>query len=123
MSQHPLNLALRFLLELTALGAIGLYGWQMDYGPWRIPITIGLPFIMAVAWGAFAVPDDSSRSGNSPIPTPGILRLILELVIFGFATWALYWMEFSWWSLALGSLVTVHYLLSYDRVAWLLGLR
>lgn len=33
MSQHPLNLALRFLLEIAASVAIGYWGWHQAEGP------------------------------------------------------------------------------------------
>ena len=120
MAYHPLNLAFRLLLELAALGAVGFYGWKLTDGPLRIVAAIGLPLIVAVLWGTFAVPDDPSRSGNAPVPIPGALRLGLELAIFGFATWTLYSTRAVSWSLVLGGLVLLHYALSYDRIAWLL---
>ncbi len=123
MGSHPLNLALRFLLELAALTAIGFYGWRLSDGPLRYLAVIGLPLIAAVLWGTFAVPDDPSRSGEAPVPVPGLLRLILELAFFGFAAWALYSMRAVSWSLILAGLTVIHYLLSYDRLAWLLQQR
>ena len=123
MAYHPINLALRFLLELAALGAVGFYGWKLTGGPLRFVAAIGLPLIVAVVWGAFAVPDDPSRSGGAPVPIPGALRLGLELAVFGFATWALYSTRAVSWSLVLGGLVLLHYALSYDRIAWLLESR
>lgn len=85
--------------------------------------AVGLPLIVAVLWGIFAVPGDPSRSGNAPVAVPGALRLALELAIFGFATWALYSTGALLWSLLLGGLTVLHYGLSYDRVAWLLEAR
>jgi hypothetical protein len=32
MSTNPINLAVRFLLELSALFAMGLWGWQQGEG-------------------------------------------------------------------------------------------
>ena len=39
MSAHPINLALRFILELAALYALGYWGWTQHDGlvDWRMP--------------------------------------------------------------------------------------
>ena len=47
----------------------------------------------------------------------------VELAFFGFAAWGLYKIGATSWSLLLAGLVVVHYALSWDRIAWLLGLR
>jgi len=120
---HPLNLALRFVLEVAALVAAGLYGWKLGEGPLRLLAAAGLPLVLAILWGTFAVPGDPSRSGTAPVPVPGVARLALELAIFGFATWALYSLGLPWWSLALGGLTAFHYALSRKRLSWLLGKR
>ena len=120
MGSHPINLAMRFLLELSALLAMGGWGWQQSEGRVRFVLAVGIPLIAAVLWGAFAVPHDPSRSGTAPIAVPGILRLALELAVFAFANWALYnvgAIKLSW---ALGIAVTIHYLASYDRILWLI---
>ena len=121
MGSNPLNLAIRFLLELAALTAIGVWGWQYDNETWlRIILALGLPFIAAVIWGIFNVHNDPSRSGAAPIIVPGIVRLTLELLIFSLATWALYELAYTQLSWLLGSLVILHYLVSYDRIFWLI---
>jgi hypothetical protein len=120
MAYHPLNLAHRFFLEIGALAALALYGWKLTDGPFRIVAAIGLPLVAAVLWGTFAVPDDPSRSGNAPIPVPGLVRLALELAILGFATWTLFTTKFGSWGLALGGLTLLHYLISYERISWLI---
>ena len=48
------------------------------------------------------------------------LVFVCEFLFFGFATWALYNMESNQLSLVLGALVLVHYVISYDRIFWLL---
>jgi hypothetical protein len=53
------------------------------------------------------------------VPVPGAVRLALELAIFGFATWALYSNSHMLLSLIYGAVVVIHYLISYDRVLWL----
>jgi hypothetical protein len=119
MGSHPVNLAVRFLLEIAALVAIGFWGWSQHDGIFRYLLAIGGPILAAVLWGTFTVPDDPSRSGKAPVPVPGILRLVLELAIFAFATWALYDAGKGLLALILAIIVVIHYALSYDRIAWL----
>ena len=121
MGTHPLNLAVRFLLELSALFILGLWGWRQGEGAWRIVIAVGMPLVAAALWGTFAVPGDPSRSGSAPVPVPGLLRLALELGFFGSATLALYDLGVIVAATVFGTAVVVHYLLSYDRVLWLLS--
>ncbi|MEL0456622.1 YrdB family protein [Flavobacteriaceae bacterium SZ-1-7] len=120
MGSHPINLIFRFLLELTALISFGMWGWKQNDGWLRFIFAFALPIILATAWGVFAVPNDPSRSGSAPIVTPGLVRLLLELAFFAFATWCLKDIGFTKMSIIFGLLVIVHYALSYNRVVWLL---
>ena len=120
MGSHPINLAVRFLLEVVALLAMAYWGWTQHEGLFRFVWAIGLPVVSAVIWGSFAVPDDPSRSGKAPVPVPGIVRLLLELAFFALATWALVASGLQWAGALFGVVVVVHYLLSYDRIAWLI---
>lgn len=120
MSNHPINHTLRFLLELSALFSMGYWGWTQHGRTMRFVWMIALPVIAAILWGTFAVPNDPSRSGKAPIPTPGILRLILELAIFGLGVWCLFSAGQPTWGWILGILVVLHYATSYDRIIWLL---
>lgn len=121
MGSHPINLMLRFLLELTALASVGMWGWKQSEGWWRYVLAIGIPIILAVIWGIFAVPDDPSRSGSAPVVTPGIIRLMIEAGFFLIAVWSLYDLGFPKLSLAFGAVVILHYILSYDRIIWLMS--
>ena len=121
MGSHPINLAIRFILELSALASTGIWGWRQSDGWLRIVFAIGIPIILAAIWGTFAVPNDPSRSGSSPIATPGIVRLLLELVFFAFATWALYDIGFVKLSLVFGISTIAHYIISFDRILWLIS--
>jgi hypothetical protein len=120
MSQNPINLAVRFILELAALAALAYWGWTQHTGVLRYLLTVGLPVLGAVLWGVFAVPGDRSRSGDAPVPVPGILRLLLELLLFGFAAWCLYDAGLVLLANIFGIIVLVHYIISYDRIIWLL---
>ena len=78
------NLALRFLLELCALAALGYWGFQIgkEY-IMKIVLCVGIPLLAAVAWGMFVSPKAS-------MPTTGWLHLLLELCFFGSAVVGLY---------------------------------
>lgn len=121
MGSHPINLAVRFILEIIALVSAGMWGWRLVEGWPKYLLAIGIPVLLAIIWGTFAVPDDPSRSGAAPVITPGIIRLIIELGIFAFATWAFYDLGYTSISLALGIIVVLHYALSYDRIIWLVS--
>ncbi len=119
MGSHPINLAFRFLLELAALVSSGIWGWQQSDGGLRYIPAIGIPVVLAAVWGTFAVPNDPSRSGKAPVATPGIIRLLIELALFAFASWALFDSGYSKLCFVLVAAVFVHYALSYDRIIWL----
>ena len=120
MGSHPINLAIRFLLEIAALLAVGVWGWQLSDGWFKFVLAPGIPIILAVIWGTFAVPNDPSRSGQAPVRVPGIIRLTIELVFFALATWALFNLAYYVSSSVLGGLTVLHYIVSYKRINWLI---
>lgn len=120
MGFHPINLVFRFILELCALAALAYWGWTQHSGLLRYVLAIGLPLVAAVLWGTLAVPGDRSRSGKAPVPVPGVIRLLLELAFFAAATLCLYGAGQTTLAWILGAAVVLHYVLSYDRIAWLL---
>jgi len=78
------NLALRFLLELSALAALGYWGFKTGRGTVaKVGLGIGAPLLAAVVWGTFVAP-------RAPVEVPGPVRLALELAVFGSAAAALY---------------------------------
>lgn len=120
MGQHPLNLALRFTLEMAALISIGYWGWVQHEGVLRVGLAISLPLVAAVLWAVFRVPGDRSGGGEPIVAIPGILRLLLELALFAVAAWGLYEARATNVAWILSAVVLFHYLISYDRVWWLL---
>jgi hypothetical protein len=62
MGFHPVNLAIRFILELAALVAMGVWGWLQVDGVLRFVVALAVPIAAAALWGVFAVPGDRSRS-------------------------------------------------------------
>jgi membrane protein YdbS with pleckstrin-like domain len=121
MGSHPINLTIRFLLEMSALVAMGMWGWKYSDGWLRYVLAIGIPLVFAIIWGTFAVPNDPSRSAAAPIVTAGIIRLAIELGFFTLATWSLYDMGFDKLSLVFGVIVILHHIISYDRIIWLVS--
>src|SRR5436190_19424067 len=74
-----INLAVRFLLELCALVALGFWGFHTGHGAIaKIALGIGAPLLMAVVWGALLAPT-ATRRLHEP------WRVLLECVIFGLA--------------------------------------
>ena len=81
---YLVNFALRFVLELCALGALGYWGSRAGGGPvYGAMLALGTPLVAAVAWGIFV----AARARVS-LPLAG--RLAVELTVFGSATAALY---------------------------------
>ena len=120
MGSHPINLVIRFLLEVAALVSAGMWGWRQSDNWLQFVYAIGLPIFLAAIWGIFAVANDPSRSGKTIIKTPGIIRLFIELAFFAFACWVLFDMGFFNASLALAIITLLHYLFSFNRIKWLL---
>ena len=120
MGAHPMNLALRFLLEILALLAIGMWSYRLVPNGWKYILAALIPILVATAWGVFNVPGDPSRSGAAPVIVPVLIRLIIELAIFTFASWALFTTGHTQWSEIFSVIILIHYLISYDRVGWLL---
>jgi len=117
---HPANGALRFALELGALGAMGWWGHDQTDGGARYALMAGLPITAAMAWGVFAVPGDPSRGKDGWVPVSGEVRLLLEAAFFGFAAWSLHDLGEDALAVGLGSGVVLHYTMSLDRLKWLL---
>jgi hypothetical protein len=77
------NDAVRFVVELAALIAIGYWGFH-DHSSWLAKLVLGLgaPLLIAVVWSVWMAPQSSRRAGEGT-------RAVLEVLIFGAATAAL----------------------------------
>lgn len=120
MSKHPLNSVIRFLLEFVGILSFAKWGYHQSETGIRILLAILLPLLFALLWGVFAVRNDPSRSGKTVVSTPGWVRLVLELVLFGTAAWMQINLGYPLIGWIFGGVVLVHYILSWDRIAWLL---
>ena len=77
------NLLLRFLLELSALGALGYWGFHTPDGVMaKLGLGLGAPLVAAVVWGVFVSP-----KAAVPLSTP--LWLLVQVGVFGAAMAAL----------------------------------
>lgn len=120
LSNHPLNLALAFALELVLLGALAYWGWSQHDGILRVLLAVGLPVIAATLWGVFRVDNDPNKA---VVVIPGILRLLLEWGLFALGV-ALLWATGEWLTAAIfGLLVVIHYALSLDYLRWKIAQR
>jgi hypothetical protein len=79
-----INLAVRFLLELCMLAAVGYWGFKTQSG-WgmRLMLGIGLPLLIAVVWGLFVAP-------RAVYPLSGLPHLVLALILLGLGAVALF---------------------------------
>jgi len=117
MNTHPVNLALRFLLELVMLAVLAFWGYLRFRGWQGTAAAIAFPLVAATLWGFFRIPNDPKPA---PVAIPGPLRLLLEWALFSWATWALEDLGYDWGAWLLGGVLVAHYLVSYDRTAAML---
>lgn len=79
MSSHPVNLLLRFLLEIAALAGLAAWGWGCTDGTRRVIVAIAFAGIPAIVWGVFRIRNDG---GPPMIEVTGRVRLLIEAVFF-----------------------------------------
>ena len=80
----PANLAVRFFLELCALGTLGYWGFVVGGNPvTKLALGLGTPLLAAVVWGLFVAP-------KAAIPLNMPQRLLPKALVFGSAAAALY---------------------------------
>lgn len=106
---------------MTALIMVGIWGFSIYNGLQSYILGIGLPVLMATVWGVFAVPNDPSRSGKTVVETKGVIRLLLEFSFFILGSYVLYDLNYSNIFFGYSITVIIHYLLSIDRIKWLLN--
>ena len=98
----PPNLALRFLLELSLLTVLGVWGAALAPGSALAAIpALVTPLVAAAIWGLFVSP-------RARVAAPAAARLAIELALFTAGAASLYSMGRVWWALAFGAAVLVH---------------
>ncbi len=112
MNTNPVNLAVRFFLEIVMLIIFGYWGWHLA-GNWeRYVGAPGLPLLAATLWGVFRIQNDPKPA---LVEVSGIVRLLLEFVLFGASVYFLYNLGHVQSSRIMAIIVIAHYLVSYDR--------
>jgi len=77
------TLALRFLLELCALGALAYWGFSTgDSLLMKILLGLGSPLLAAVLWGLFVAP-------KAAVSVPAPVHFAPQVLVFGAAVAAL----------------------------------
>ena len=100
---------IRFVLELTALTVVAVWGFGLDAAlPVRILVGVGAPVVLATGWGLFASP-----RARWFLPLAG--RLVVEVIVFGSATWALVALGQPWWAMAFAAVVITNSTLVHAR--------
>ena len=112
MNTNPINLTVRFLLELVMLFVLCLWGWHVGNDWMRYAYAILFPVAAATVWGVFRIQNDPKPA---PVETPGIIRLTLELWLFTLTVFGLRSLGYPTISWLIAAIVVIHYLVSYDR--------
>jgi hypothetical protein len=117
MNTNPINLAVRFLLELIMLFVLCLWGWRLGMGWVCWVYAILFPVVAATLWGVFRIQNDPKPA---PVETPGVIRLLLELGLFTLTVFGLHDMGYTTAGWIIAAIVVIHYLVSYDRTGTML---
>ena len=98
----PINLAIRFFLELCALASLCYWGFQFWESVYvKFIFCIGSPLLFAIIWGIFIAPKASLK-----LPEP--YRFILEIILFGVTSVALYVVEQTTLAIILGMVFIIN---------------
>lgn len=97
-----INHSMAFLLELSVLAAVALFGYRLSdhaIARWIIPVI--LVAVVVVLWGRFAAPNVQTR-----LIMPNLL--VFKIVIFAAGTAALLGAGKPVWALLFGLCVALH---------------
>ena len=112
---------IRFLLELATLGCLGYFGYNLSETTLvRLVLAILLPAAAMTLWVVFRTPGDESAGTAAIVPVPGWIRLILEISLFLVAAAGAWWAGSRIAAEILLTFATLHYVVTWQRVRWLL---
>ena len=97
---------------MAALVITAMWGWHCSADWKRYLFAIGLPVLAATIWGVFRIPNDPKPA---PVEVRGIVRLVYELFLFGFASWALNNMGYTVACYIMAGTTVISYTTGYDR--------
>ena len=113
------NLALRLILEMAMFAAYAAAPIFALASGTRWILAVIAPLAAISTWGIFATPNDPSRSGKTVVPTPGPVRLLLELGLFSGSVAVLFWADAWEFAAALAAGIIVHYVAWPYRIRWM----
>ncbi len=112
----------RYLLLVAIASGLGWGVWRLVSSGAAAPAAgFAVAFATLIIWLGLMTPGDPAQGRFGRIAVPGVARLAGELVVLGLAALAI-WKAGS--RAAAETLLTVaglHYALTWERVAWLLG--
>lgn len=117
MHNHPLNLLLRFGLELVLVGIYAYWSWHSFDGFQKYLFSLLIPLAGMLLWGIFKVPGDP---GKAIVAIPGWVRLLLEILLFVLGFWMLRSLQLFKAANLFATISILHYLISWERIRWLL---
>jgi len=113
MSKHPLNLSLRFALEIAAILLTAYWGWENFSGPIRIATVIFIPLLLMTLWGGFRYPKDHGKGFKK---VSGKTRLAIEAFVLSVPIVLNFSAGNYFIPLIFFSFIVFHYILSQDRL-------
>ncbi|MEZ4507886.1 MAG: YrdB family protein [Thermomicrobiales bacterium] len=109
-----------FLLEIGMWASFAWIGWQAGSGVTRWLLAAGLATAAILLWGIFRTPGMPPAGKPGVFPTPGPVRLVLEVSLFLLAGYGLWVTGYRWIAETLWTFAALIYVLSFSRIRWLL---
>lgn len=110
-----------FLLELAMWMSFGWIGWIAGNGLARWLLATIFAAGAILLWALFRTPGMPPAGKPGVIPTPGPVRLVLEVGLFLLAGYGLWVTGNRWAAETLWTFAALTYALSFSRVRWLLA--
>jgi len=109
-----------FVLEVSMWASFGWIGWTVGNGATRWLFAIAFAAAAILLWGIFRTPGMPPAGKPGVFPTPGPVRLILEVGLFLLAGYGLWVTGYRWAAETLWTFAALIYILSFSRIRWLL---
>lgn len=109
-----------FLLEVGMWISFGWIGWNAGSGAARWLFAIVFAAAAILMWGIFRTPGMPPADKSGVFPTPGPVRLVLEVGLFLLAGYGLWVTGYRWIAETLWTFSALIYILSFSRIRWLL---
>lgn len=109
-----------FLLEIAMWASFAWIGWQSGSGASRWLFAFAFAAAAILIWGIFRTPGMPPAGKPGVFPTPGPVRLVLEVGLFLLAGYGLWVTGYRWIAETLWTFAVLIYVLSFSRIRWLL---